>query len=428
MYLAISFTIDVLVVVLIACGIFRYSVSKVRAGVFGAIYALIACSLFVAEYCFEINLHTNVAYFGALVFSVLLLKKIGIVLLSYVINIFVGVVILTITRMAISGRLDVETMVNTGGYNLAMSIGALFIYGCVVLFVHRKGIQMHMKKFGVKNLILCIMALFSVALYAFSFQVVANGGNISAKLQQKSLIIIVLSMLFVVTLIAALIVVDSIRERTFVENQLSKDIINEQQRYYQLMEKKNEETQKLRHDMKNHIYCIARLNKEGQYRELDEYIEKLEISAEKISLPYDTGNSLMNSIVGKMLCDYEDVEFSCEGVFPKELNISSYDICTIFYNLLKNAFECEADRKEANKKVVMQIRIDENDVGVLIKNPVDKKVNIINGNIVSTKKGDYLRGYGIKNARETLEKNGGYLTLLSTREWFEAYALLYNVI
>lgn len=58
------------------------------------------------------------------------------------------------------------------------------------------------------------------------------------------------------------------------EQDMNRKILDAQANYYTLLLEKNKEIRAFRHDIKNHLYCMTILGKQGQYGELQEYLEK----------------------------------------------------------------------------------------------------------------------------------------------------------
>ncbi|MFQ9515777.1 MAG: sensor histidine kinase [Eubacterium sp.] len=209
------------------------------------------------------------------------------------------------------------------------------------------------------------------------------------------------------------------------EMEINEKLIKSQEEYYTMLLEKEEETKKFRHDIQNHIYCMHTLLKDKEYDELNRYFAKMDSEFKNLKGGIHTGNNLVNAIVNNIKNKYEDVKICWTGNIPANINLSSMDLCTIFSNLLSNAFEaaCQADKKEIN----VSIKIMEAKLLITITNYVKVQPYIVDGNLVSSKK-EKNHGYGIKNIRKCVEENNGMLNISYQKNVFTAEVLFYDMI
>lgn len=62
-----------------------------------------------------------------------------------------------------------------------------------------------------------------------------------------------------------------------------------------------EQTKSFRHDIKNHLSLLNGLRRRGKLEESREYLKKLETVSESLSFPYQTGNPVVDILLGEKL-------------------------------------------------------------------------------------------------------------------------------
>ncbi len=213
-------------------------------------------------------------------------------------------------------------------------------------------------------------------------------------------------------------------ERLKIENGMNNKLLEAQNRYYLMLLKKESETKAFRHDMKEHITCIRLLYQKGKYEELGAYISEIDEVAVELSSKYNTGNDYVNAIVMDLTNQYSEVKLEWIGKIPS-LKITYMDICTLFFNLLKNAFE--AANVSAKKKVKSVIKVQDNNLIISISNYYETIQFDKRNELVSMKSGEG-HGYGIRNIKKCVEKNNGSYTINIENSVFNTEILLPNAI
>ena len=235
----------------------------------------------------------------------------------------------------------------------------------------------------------------SIQLIAFSNEKVEDTKSIALALGVCSLIFIFIIMM----LMGSKAQNESLKKENGTVKQMSSAL----EEYYLMLLKKEEETKAFRHDIKGHLYCMNALFAEGKYDECKEYLADLSKGIEKIKSSADTGNDLMNAIINDLSGKYP-AEVKIKGHMPSKLSVPSYDLCTIFFNVLKNAFE--GAEKAGNKNIDVLIKTLGTNLIVEVTNR-SFEVPKHNGKCYLSCKKENGHGYGIANVRECLDKIGG---------------------
>ena len=98
-----------------------------------------------------------------------------------------------------------------------------------------------------------------------------------------------------------------------------------------------EQTKSFRHDIKNHLSVLDGLLRGGKLDESREYLKKLETVSESLSFPYQTGNPVVDILLGEKLGLAKEIAAEVSLVLPKSCGMDDVDLCVLFANALDNA-------------------------------------------------------------------------------------------
>ena len=98
-----------------------------------------------------------------------------------------------------------------------------------------------------------------------------------------------------------------------------------------------EQTKSFRHDIKNHLSVLDGLLKNEKLDEGREYLKKLETVSEALSFPYQTGNPVVDILLGEKLGLAKEITAEVSLVLPNPCGIDDFDLCVLFANVLDNA-------------------------------------------------------------------------------------------
>ena len=111
-----------------------------------------------------------------------------------------------------------------------------------------------------------------------------------------------------------------------------------------------EQTKSFRHDIKNHLSVLDGLLRSGKLEEGREYLKKLEAVSEALSFPYQTGNPVVDILLGEKLGLAKEIAAEVSLLLPKPCGIDDFDLCVLFANALDNAIA--ACRGSAGAKAI----------------------------------------------------------------------------
>lgn len=192
--------------------------------------------------------------------------------------------------------------------------------------------------------------------------------------------------------------------------EMEKTLKDTQKSYYEAMLSKEEDTRRFRHDVLNHLICIRELVAKGEIAQAEAYIEEMQGDIVKIQQKcYSVGNTIIDAFLNyyvQML--EEDVEVRITGCLTEEVSISDLELCTIFSNLIKNSVEELMKPGEGRKHLEVKVSSGQQAFQIEVSNSSSKQLEETKENLPKTTKKDKKNhGIGLRNVRETVEKNHG---------------------
>lgn len=382
--------------------------------------------LFLAFFSIYFNFSDYSIVFGLisivlLYFSISEKKKIGQIILSYVficiLDMIVGAIFIFIFN--ISG----STVQSNSLFEIVIN-SFLFIPIGIAIIVKRKRYRDVSYTISTKYLLIFIVGGVSLALYITSIQFFGfEAGHYSSR-KIEAFALSISSIIFII-ICALLIFKQNQNGYLKKEANMNLKILKAQEEYYTMLLQREDQTKAFRHDIQNHIYCMNVLFENGKYEELGEYLSKIDKSLKELKPTFNTGNKLVDAIVSDIAIKHKNVCLKWIGVFPEQMSISAIDLCTVFSNLLMNAFE--AAEQTDNKYVNVFVRVLESNLFISIANHTALEPKIINGEFISSKT-NAGHGYGIRNIRKCLEKNNGSFEISFDDGVFTAEVIFSNVI
>jgi sensor histidine kinase regulating citrate/malate metabolism len=235
------------------------------------------------------------------------------------------------------------------------------------------------------------------------FRLLLEGGNDRAMSGGVFLIIIVVVLLFILMVIR-----ESESDYFQKKNTISEYYLETQKRHYESLMESNRQIRKIKHDMKNHIYCLQGLYQNRQYEELGAYLEQISDHLEQIDTSVHVGNEIADAILSEKMARAKQLGILLE--VDGEMSgakMSALDICTIFSNMIDNAMEAVQKLRKEDRNIRLDIRKNHNFLLITERNPVAHKLEIHDNRIATTKKEKGNHGFGIINMIESVEKYNG---------------------
>lgn len=399
----LGFTIEFIKTYLLSNMFVKYG-NKIRLilSYLAMIFIMLLMHMLGRDYYWEIFVGSIVVIF-VLTFATDSWRNFGFVFLSYMFMSAIDI-FLSVYLMAFLG-LDMEKILGSQMYRIGFDsisfLGILIITN--IYNIKHKGEIIKVSK---KYLIFVGAGILSVICFSTLMQYMILGEWFES---YYGVFAIGLNTLSLISFIAFLVMFFHLRRNAILQVEIKKDeeLLNAQEDYYKLVLQKEYETRAFRHDIMNHLYCMKLLLENKEYERLDIYMNELMGEVKSLSIKIKTGNELINAIVNNIAKNYPDVIIKWNGTIPIMDTISQPELCTIFYNVLKNAVE--GVEKQSDKHIDVRIEVINNMLSILIKNNAEPP--IINNGEFKTNKDGRGHGYGIHNVQRIVRNNNGEIKI-----------------
>lgn len=216
------------------------------------------------------------------------------------------------------------------------------------------------------------------------------------------------------------------------KDEMNKYYLNLQEAYYLYLEEKERETKKFRHDIKNHMYIMKSLLEEDKVEELSEYMKSVWGKIENLSNGISVNNGVVEAILNQcsIMCKKKNILLEVKGHLPTECFIELFDLCTIFSNLMQNAYEAAETCEEGI--IRLTIRYEDNTITIKEENTYIELRKNNKGSLITQKPDMNHHGFGMVNMKECIKKYNGtfeYHMLEDEwkRKWFVIYIMIFNL-
>lgn len=291
----------------------------------------------------------------------------------------------------------------------AISFTAQMITLIFLSFCERKGYYRRFRKnlsllSNSISILILIMLIFLSGLAA-SLSVSTEHSNIKMLyIQVFTVILVVLSLITIIVLL-----INSISKKHYEQtSELLEDKMRSQLKYYMMLDEKDTEMRKFRHDFRKHMMCVIFMLEEESFSDAENYIRNLTDKFNETVPLYKTGNYIADSILSDKAqeCKDKGISFKFTGVIP-EKNLNPLELCTILSNSLENAIEACVKVSESSPQIRMASDFKNNYWYVKIVNTSDSDIEIKNNNILTTKSDSLNHGFGLQNIKDVVNKHKG---------------------
>ena len=270
-----------------------------------------------------------------------------------------------------------------------------------------------------QNLFLIILALFEAALliYIMSFIDKTSSGVM--------LTMMITGFLGLDTYLIYLFETISQKYELEREIDLKKQQEEMQNSYYHSIETQYDHSRRLIHDIKNHMQTLEEIYSEGSNIEAKQYAKTILESMDTFSGRFKCKNRVLTIIINDKIlkCDDQSIRIDTQ---VEDLNfdfIDSFDMTTIFSNLLDNAIEACSKVSIERREIDLKIYKFNEFITISVRNYYDGKLVWDKDSLVSTKGGKHM-GLGLKNVKSAVEKYEGTMQRKSDGEHFEVKILM----
>ena len=127
---------------------------------------------------------------------------------------------------------------------------------------------------------------------------------------------------------------------------------------YKMLAEQHRQSERLRHDMKNHIIALSALSRNKEWEKIDGYLRNMEDMALDIDEDM-TGNKAVDALLyqKKKQAEEGNISWECDVQIPKGCCINEFDLCVLFGNILDNSLEaCGRMREDECRFINIQAK------------------------------------------------------------------------
>lgn len=329
--------------------------------------------------------------------------------LKWVFSLFYSILftcLVTITELVV---LEADAIISGGSsrdfINDAASYIILIILSKSLLFVFLKIISFIINKFrsNEKIYIISLIYPFSLLIVLSIFGLVSYYGNPSDRLR----LIIAISAILLSTLVIGTCILQqkqSQNEKELSELKAIKQAQETDNKYFEILERQNNNLMVYAHDTKNHLQAIRNMTEDEN---IIEYLERLTDDLNQYSRHASSGNHNLDVIINKYIteCEMKGVEFTYDVRLSNLAGVQMFDLVSILGNMLDNALE--SAEKSTGKSIRLQTDHRNTYDVIMVTNSCDTKPLAQGNSLKSSKTDKKQHGLGIKSIKTALKGYDG---------------------
>ncbi len=207
------------------------------------------------------------------------------------------------------------------------------------------------------------------------------------------------------------------------QNRQNEKYMELQKEYFSHLIEQDEKIRRFRHDMKEHMIVLQACCQNGDYKELEDYLNCIMEESALFSTDNYTGNKSVDAVIRQLMirAEKQQIKIEMEGKLPEETRAADYDLCTIIANLVKNAIEaCEKIDEISNRKIRIAVGAYHFQIFISVKNTFAGDIVKKENRLITTKKDSRNHGLGSGNVENTVKKYDGVLEYRCEEGWFTA--------
>lgn len=186
---------------------------------------------------------------------------------------------------------------------------------------------------------------------------------------------------------------------------------------YKMLEEQYGQSERLRHDLKNHIIALLGLLENKEWKKMENYLKNMEDSANFGIGEEITGNRVVDILLyqKRKMAERKNIIWECDVQIPKICCINEFDLCVLFGNILDNAVEaCERlqnNEPYCNQRqfINIQARVVKKCFLLEVKNSADMEDKHKIG--LTNKENPEEHGIGLLNISDVVHKYNGVMNI-----------------
>ena len=175
-----------------------------------------------------------------------------------------------------------------------------------------------------------------------------------------------------------------------------------QYEYYKELLTKEEEINKIKHDIRNDLQVISLVKNKDEREKLISTIDK---KIDKNTLQKYSNNNILNMLLNIKREEALKNNIDIDIAIKKKLNLEDIDIVNLFSNILDNAI-----KSSKNGSINLVVEKNANNIKIYCKNTITSNI-----------KGS---GYGLKIIKDIVNKYNGILEYSNNNDYFDLIILI----
>ena len=209
----------------------------------------------------------------------------------------------------------------------------------------------------------------------------------------------------------------------FTEQQL-----NSQEKHYAELVEKNSAIKKQVHDTKNFLLILQSYIQQNKRQQALDQLQSMLNTVSGDLIEY-TENIVLDTVLSAKIqeASRQQINIIPAVALYGTLAIKTIDLALLLGNALDNAIEATVKVSEPErKKIWLTMKLQENILHIVIKNPVKENVPIHNQSIPTSKQNNELHGLGITNMKTIVDKYRGTFAIRCSEQQFILNIVLEN--
>lgn len=175
---------------------------------------------------------------------------------------------------------------------------------------------------------------------------------------------------------------------------------------YKMLAEQHRHSERLRHDMKNHIIALSALSRNKEWEKMDDYLKNM--GGVALDTEDMTGNRAVDALLyqKRKQAEEKNIKWECDVQMPKECYVNEFDLCILFGNILDNALEaCERLSRDENRFIDICAKPVKKCFLIEVKNSMDRTKKYTEG--FTNKDNACEHGIGLLNVGDVVNKYNG---------------------
>lgn len=210
--------------------------------------------------------------------------------------------------------------------------------------------------------------------------------------------------------------------------ELAEQRLAAQEQHYAEMTERNKEIKKHIHDTKNLLLVLQSYVMQGKIHDAETHLKEMLDNLDSGTMDY-TGNIVLDTVLGAKINEAQKhaVKIVPAIALYGQLNIKVLDLALLLGNALDNAIEATSKiNGETKKKIYLTVKLHQDILHIVVKNPVMHPVQIENNSVKTNKENAEMHGFGIPNMQTIVQKYKGTLDLRCVDQFFVLNIVLEN--